>query len=172
MSQLDIRTRALPQIRFENVPEALSAVINMESWASAILRKTPYKEPNPDFVSTMLAWQTMTAQSVEEAFRQAGVHQIQTMIADTPEATTGPIEITDLYVAPSDFETGNPTYVIITAVNLETGEEWKATTGATNVQATIFALIVNQMWPIRCQIKRGQTKDKGGRYLLFVVPPD
>jgi len=40
------------------------------------------------------------------------------------------------------------------------------------VQATLLGLLVNGMWPIRCQIKRGESKDKGGRYLLFVLPPD
>lgn len=172
MSELDVRTRSLPAINFDKFPEAISAIVDVRGWASAVLRKTPYDEPNPDFISTMLAWQTMTAQSVEDAFSQAGVRQVQKMLANAPGATTGPIEITDLYVASSDFETGNPTYVVITATDLTSGEEWKATTGATNVQATLFALMANGAWPIRCQIKRGESKDKGGRYLLFVLPPD
>lgn len=172
MSELERRTAALPAINFANVPEALGAIIDVEAWASAVLRKTPYREPNPDFVSTMIAWQTITAQSVEEVFKSVGIRKIQEMLPNVPGATTGPIEITDLYVATSDFETGNPSYVIITAVSLDDGEEWKATTGATNVQATILGLLVNGMWPIRCQIKRGDSKDKGDRYLLFVLPPD
>jgi len=172
MSELSTRTGKMPALNLKNVPEALGAIVNVESWASAILRKTPYVEPNPDFISTMIAWQTISSQSVEEAFAQARIHKIQEMLANAPGATTGPIEITDLYVATSDFETGNPSFVIITATVLDTGEEWKATTGATNVQATIMALMLNGMWPIRCQIKRGDTKDKGGRYLLFVLPPD
>lgn len=171
-SSIEPRTARFPAINFANVPEALGAIINVEDWASSILRKTPYREPNPDFISTMIAWQTVTAQSAEEVFAQSGVKGLQETIADTPGATTGPIEITDLYVAASDYEVGNPCFVIITATDLETGEEWKRTTGATNVQATILGLLVNGMWPIRCQIKRGDSKDKGGRYLFFVVPPD
>lgn len=172
MSQLDTRTNALPAIRYENVPETLSAIINVEAWASSILRGTPYREPNPDFISIMLAWETMSAQTAEEAFRTANVRGLQKILPNAPDATTGPIEITDLYVAASDFETGRPTFLIITATDLTTGEEFKFTTGALNVQATIFALLVNRVWPIRCQIKRGETKDKGDRYLLFVLPPD
>lgn len=172
MSQLDLGTRDLPAMRFENVPAELGAIINMESWASAILRKTPYKEPNPDFISTMLAWDTMSAQTLDEAFAVARVRRVQRWIPDTPGASSGPIEITDLYVAPSDFETGNPCFIIITATDLTNGDTFKASTGATNIQATVFALLCNRHWPIRCQIKRGDTKDKGGHYLLFLLPPD
>jgi hypothetical protein len=172
MSELSTRNRAVPALNYKNVPAEIGAIINVEGWVNAVLRKTPYVEPNPDFISTMIAFQTITAQSVEEVFAQAGVRKIQEMLANTPGATTGPIEITDLYVAASDFETGNPSYVIISAVSLDTGEEWKATTGATNVQATLLGLMLNGMWPIKCQIKRGDSKDKGERYLLFVLPPD
>jgi hypothetical protein len=172
MSELSTTNHKLPALSLAKIPPALGAIINVEAWVSAILRKTPYKEPNPDFISTMIAFETISAQSVEEAFAQARIGKMQEMIPNTPGATTGPIEITDLYVASSDFETGNPCFVIITATDLTTGEEWKRTTGATNVQATIIALMVNGMWPIRCQIKRGDTKDKGDRYLMFVLPPD
>lgn len=172
MSVPAIREKAFPALRLDRVPEVLSVVINVEAWASSILRKTPYAEPNPDFISTMIAWQTITAETAEEVFSQAGVGQLQKMVPDAPEAGTGPIEITDIYVAASDYETGNPSYVIVTAVHMDTGDEFKFTTGATNVQATFLGLLLNGVWPIRCQIKRGTSKDKGGRYLFFVVPPD
>lgn len=172
MNEVARITKPMPVLDFSKIPAEVNSIINVAGWASAILRGTDYVEPDPDFISRMIAFQTITAQSVEEAFAQTNVRKVQKMIADTPGATTGPIEITDLYVATSDFETGNPSYVIITAISLESGEEWKATTGATNVQATILGLMLNGMWPIKCQIKRGDTKDKGGRYLLFVLPPD
>lgn len=172
MSEIETRTSRFPAINFAKVPAALGAIINVEDWASAILRKTPYVEPSPDFISTMIAWQTVTAQSIEEVFEQAGVRGLQKILPDTPGATTGPFEILDLYVASSDFETGNPSYVIVTAVSLESGAEYKFTTGATNIQATLLGLLVNGMWPIKAQIKRGDSKDKGGHYLMFLLPPD
>lgn len=172
MSELAVRQDAVARIDYRNVPPALNSIIHVEGWVKSILLKERYTEPNPDFISTMIAFQTITSQSVEEVFAQAGVKGLQQTLANVPGATTGPIEITDLYVAESDYEVGSPCFVIITATDLETGEEWKRTTGATNVQATILGLLLNGMWPIRCQIKRGETKDKGGRYLLFVLPPD
>jgi hypothetical protein len=172
MTELSTRGSKIPAIDYSRIPERVNVVIDVRKWVGSILAKTPYEEPNPDFISTMIAFQTITAQTVEEVFDQQGVKKLQEMLPNTPGATTGPVEITDLYVASSDFETGNPSYVIITTVHLETGEEAKFTTGATNVQATILGLLLNGMWPIRCQIKRGDSKDRGGRYLMFVLPPD
>jgi hypothetical protein len=172
MSELEVSTRKMPALDWSKVPAPVVASVDFGSWASSLLRKTPYAEPIPDYISTMLAYQTITAATLEDVFKQANIQKMQEQIANVPDAGTGPIEITDLYVAESDFETGNPSYVIITATVLDTGETWKRTTGATNIQATLLALLRHGVWPIRCQIKRGDSKDKGGRYLLFVLPPD
>lgn len=153
-------------------PAEINAIIRMEAWAQAVVNGVPYVEPDPDFISRMLALKAITAGTIEEVFQQANVKQLQKILPDSPGATTGAIEIIDLYVAASDFETGNPSYVIITAMDLALGEELKFTTGATNIQATLIGLLANGMWPIRCQIKRGDSKDKGGRYLMFLLPPD
>jgi hypothetical protein len=154
------------------LPEAFGHIVAFEDWAQSIVFGTPYKEPNPDFISRMLALQAITADTIEEVFQANGVKKLQEILANVPGATTGPKEITDLYVAESDFETGNPCYVIISWVDLETGDDQKVTTGATNVQATLIGLLKLGTWPIRCQIKRGDSKDKGDRYLLFLLPPD
>ena len=171
-SQLARQEKRANELDFAKVPEALSAIIDVKTWAASIITGVPYKEPNPDFVSRMLALQTITAQSVEEIFAAQGIGQLQKMLPDVPEATIGNIEVTDLYVAESDFETGNPSYVIVTYVSLDDGTSGKFTTGATNVQATLIALLVNGVWPITCKIKRGDSKDKGGRHLIFVLPAD
>lgn len=166
------RSASLAKLDYSKVPAALGAIINMPEWAASIVVGAAYHEPNPDFVSQMLAYQVITADTIEEAFANQGVRQLQKMLPDTPEANTGNIEITDLYVAESDFETGQPTYVIVSVLSLEDGTTYKFTTGATNIQATIFALLRMGTWPIRCKIKRGETKDKGGRFLLFMLPAD
>jgi hypothetical protein len=174
MAQQEIakRTGWLDKFDTSRVPEALGAMIDIRAWASSLITGTPYTEPDPEFITKMLAYNTITAETIEEAFQSQNVNQLQKMLANVPEASTGNIEITDLYVAPSDFETGNPTYVIVTYLHLEDGYVGKFTTGATNVQSTILALLRLGMWPIRCRIVRGQTKDKGDHYLLFVLPVD
>lgn len=172
MPELDIRSTGNIIQDHSRIPEALSPVIDMEGWARAIVRGTKYKEPDPGYISRTLALQIIGAETVEDIYRQTEIRRIQDWIPDTPGATSGPLELIDLYVSASDFETGNPTFIIATFIDLELGEEFKATTGATNIQATLIALIVNGVWPIRVQIKRGEVKDKGGRYLLFMLPPD
>lgn len=161
-----------PIVKFDKVPERFFQIVNPGAWVNAILYGDPYKEPDPDFISRMLAAQSIFAESEEDAYSAMGILRLQTWLPDVPEATTGPMEITDLYVATSDFETGNPSYVIVSAVLLASGEDVRFTTGATNVQATLIGLLRNGVWPIRCQIKRGESKDKGGRYLTFMLPPD
>lgn len=154
------------------LPEGFSAIINFEGWARSIVYREKYNEPNPEFISQMLALLTITGETIEEVFTSAGVTKVQEMVPDSPGASFGPFEITDLYVAASDFETGNPSYVIISGVMLDSGEEFKCTTGATNIQATLIGLLKLGMWPVRAQFKRGDSKDKGGKHLLFLLPPD
>lgn len=154
------------------IPTALMTIINPAAWINAILYRDSYTEPDPDFISRMLAAMSIFADTAEEAFASAGVRKLQQWLPDSPGQSTGPMEITDLYVAESDFETGNPTYVLVTCVMLEDGSTVKWSTGATNIQATLIGLLRNGVWPIRCQVKRGDSKDKGGRYLMFMLPPD
>lgn len=154
------------------LPAEFNAIIHFEGWARSVLLKEQYTEPNPDYISTMLAMQAITAETIEEVWQANGVKKLQEILADNPGATTGPKEITDLYVAKSDFETGNPCYVIITWVDMELGTEEKVTTGATNIQATLIGLLKHGVWPMKVQVKRGDSKDKGGRYLMHMMPPD
>lgn len=172
MQEIAKRTAVMPVLDTSKVPAEITAVADMGAWVSAILKGTAYIEPDPEYISRMIAFQTITAETVEQVFASMKVRKLQDMLPNTPGATTGPIEITDLYVAASDFETGNPSYVIITATDLGLGDEYKMTTGATSVQATLIGLLLHGQWPIRCQIKRGDSKDRGGRHLLFVLPPD
>ena len=160
---------AIDRIR---VPEAISEIINVPGWIRSILLGRKYEEPDPDFISRMLALQAIEAETTEELFRASGVLKVQEIVPDVPLGEYGPFEITDYYVASSDFETGNPTYVIISGVLLDSGDEFRCTTGATNIQTTLIALIGLNVWPIRAKFKRSEIKDKGGRYLLFLMPPD
>lgn len=172
MPSTEMELRAKRAIEGWQVPPAFAEIIDPAGWVNAILLKRKYVEPNPEFISTMLALSAISAESVEEAFAQSGIIGVQELVRDQPGAATEPFEITDLYVAATDFETGNPCYVIISARYLGTGDEFRCTTGATNIQATLIGLLRNGAWPIRAKFKRGESKDKGGRYLLFLMPPD
>lgn len=172
MPGTEIMKAGRPLTKGAKVPAAFHQIIAFEDWAQSVVYKTPYKEPNPDFISQYLAYLAITGETPDEIFQIQGVDGIQEVLADVPGAKTPPMEITDLYVAASEFEAGAPCYVIVSAVNLETGGNIKFTTGALNIQATLIGLLKIGTWPIRCVVKRGDSKDKGGRHLLFLLPPD
>lgn len=172
MPGMDIAKRKGELTAGHKLPDAFSKVIAFEGWARSVVFGEEYNEPLPNYTSQMLALLAITAESADEVWNSTGVNGLQKILPDRPGETTGPLEITDLYVARSSFSVGIPSYVIISYIHLETGAEAKVTTGATNVQATLIGLLKNGVWPIRCQFKRGESKDKGDRYLIHMLPPD
>lgn len=153
-------------------PEELGGLIDFVGWATSLVNKVKYKEPNPDYLSTLLLMQTLTSDTINDVFTQNQMDGLQKVIPNVPAGSTGPIDIIDLYVTQSDQEDGNPTYMILGIRDLDTGREWRTTTGATQVQAQILTLIALGQWPVRCRIIRLDRKDRGGRYLMWVAPPD
>lgn len=147
-------------------------IADVEAWARSIVFGDRYREPNPDFITQQLALLKITAENVDDAFSETGVIGLQKLLPDVESAVFGPFEITSLYVASSAYEVGNPTFVLISGIHLESGEAFTTTTGATAIQSTLIGLISNDVWPIRAKFKRGTSKDKGDRYLMFMVPPD
>lgn len=172
MPSKDIATRLNGQLTSAKWPDHLKTQIDFPAWARAIILGEKYREPIPDYISKMLALQTIMASTPEEVFRAAGVKGLQEIIADVPDATTGPHEIMDVYVAESDIETGYSCFIIVEWVDLEFGKVSKWTTSATNVMSTLIGLLKFGQWPIKCQIKRGDSKDKSGKHLLIMLPPD
>lgn len=172
MPSKDVAARLTQQMEKAKWPPHLKDQIDFVGWARAILMGEKYKEPIPDYISKMLALQTIMAGSPEEVFAAAGVKGLQEIIPDLPDAGTGPHEILDVYVAESDIETGYSCFIIVEWLDLELGGTQKWTTSATNVMSTMLGLLKFGQWPIRCQIKRGDSKDKSGKHLLIMLPPD
>lgn len=153
-------------------PEEISKVIDMTGWAKALLTGTEYKEPDPDYLQRQLLLQTLSAETPEAVFEQGGIRSLQKSIPDVPGASTGPVEITGLYVTDSDFQEGARTYLLLTCVDLETGFESRYSTGVGQIQAQIMAALGMGIWPIRCRITRTERKDKGGKHMFWLFPPD
>lgn len=154
------------------LPEKLQGKINLSDWANSLVNKAPYREPDSDYLSRMLLVQTLTAATPEEVFAQSGIKKLQELIPNAPGLGTGIIEICDLYVTDSDFGEGAPTYMIVDMIDESTGEATRFSTGATQLQAQIIALLSFGQWPIRCQVKRTERKDKGGRFMFWLLPPE
>lgn len=155
----------------KQLPGELGRIIDFEGWAQSLIFGVKYKEPDPDYISRILVYNIVMAETIEDVFRQTGVKGVQELVPDSPSAEYGPFELTDLYVASSDFETGNNSFVLLTLLMLESGQVVKCSTGATNIQGELIALLKLGNWDRRAKFKRGVSKDKGGRYLLFLMPP-
>ena len=154
------------------LPEDLEDVIDLSSWADALYNGRPYSEPDEGYLSRLLIRQTLEATSPEQVFTPNDLDGLQKIIPNVPGAGTGPIEINGLYVAKSSMDAGAPCYMIFDYADLETGNLRKTTTGATQLQAQVLRLIAFGQWPIRGNIKRTERKDKGGRFLFWLFPPD
>lgn len=154
------------------LPEQLAGKIVLSAWAESLVNGVKYEDPDPNYLSRLLITQTLTAESLDKVFEQGAIQGLQKAIPNVPDAGTGPIVITDLYVTGSDLNEGVPCYVIITATHVETGEISKYTTGAQQLQAQILASLSWGHWPIPCQIKRIDRKDKSGKYLFWMFPPE
>lgn len=154
------------------LPAELADHLGLSAWAESLINGRPYVERDENYLSRLLLIQTLEATSPEQVFNPNDLDGLQKIVGDMPGAGTGPIEINGLYVATSSMNTGAPCYMILDWTHLDTGLKRKTSTGATQLQAQILRLLGFGVWPIQCQIKRTERKDKGGRYLFWLFPVD
>lgn len=172
MTQLEKVTANVAKLDFSKFPAELAPTINAKGWMASLLGGAVYKEPDPEYLLKLLMAQSILADTIEQAWELGTVRHLQDWLPNEPGAVLGPFEITDIYVAKSDFETGNPTYVIVSCVMLDTGEEERWSTGASQIQATLLGLLRHGVWPIQAKLLRGDIRDKGDRYMMNMVRPD
>lgn len=154
------------------IPDQFNGTVDFTGWANALINRSPYVEPDPEYIARKILLATILSKSVDEILSESGILKLQEWVPNIPGATTGPLLITDLYVTSSDFGEGAPCYVIYEATHMLDGEPRKFTTGATQVQAQTLAMLKVGAWPIECQIMRMKAKDRGGRFLLRMMPPE
>jgi len=152
------------------LPGDLADKIDAASWLNSILTRAQYIEPDSDYLARAMLIQTLSGATVEDIFAESGLLKLQDEIQNFAGATSGPVEICDLYVTGSDFGEGMPCYMILDVRDMETGEVRRFSTGASGLQTQVFGMIVVGNWPIQCQIVRIASKDKGGRHLLKLFP--
>lgn len=153
-------------------PKELDRVIDMQGWARSLITREDYVEPDPDYLQRIILLQTFMAENMEDIFEKANIRSLQDSVGNAPGASTGPIDIYDLYVTTSDFKEGAKQYMILSTRSLDTGVERKYTTGSQGIQAQVLMSLCMGTWPIRCQIVRLDRKDKGDRYLFWLAPPE
>lgn len=164
--------KSIQPIGESKVPAVISDVVDMTGWAASLVNGMAYEDPDPGYLNRKILLQTLKAATIEEVFADNEMLHMQDWVPDYPGAYVGPLEIDDLYVTGSDFGEGMPCYMIWGGTDLSQDMRFKVTTGATGLQGQTLRLISLGEWPIRCVVKRQPSKDKGGRHLLRMWPPN
>lgn len=154
------------------LPAALADTIDLTGWLRSLVTGCEYEEPDPEAMAKQMMMLTLSAETADQILSEDDMPGLQDIVDNFPGATTGPIEINSLYVAPSNLEDKTGTYVILGWVNEETRVFERASTSAAAIQTGIIGMLGLGIWPIRCQIVRIASKDKGGRHLLKMFPAE
>lgn len=154
------------------LPPALEGKIDLLGWLNTLVHGVKYREPDPEYMARAMMIQSLTATTVEQLLDDSGLLKLQEEIDNFAGATSGPIEIVDLYITGSDLSEDEAAYMILTIVDLETRVVGRYSTGAGSLQTKIMGMIALGQWPIRGQIVRTASKDKGGRHLFQLYPID
>ena len=164
------RARDVLAQEFPALPEALEGTIDLKGWLASMVAGVEYVEPDPDYMMREMLLNTLTAPTLQEALEGSDMLKLQDVLENVPGATTGPIRITSLYVAPSDLDEGSRTYLILEWVSMEDGSVTRCSGGSVNVKSGFARYLMLGIWPIECEIARIPAKDQGGKHLIGVFP--
>lgn len=154
------------------LPATLDGAFELMPWYRSLAYREPYEEKDPERVARKIMLRTFQAKDAAAVFEHQKPFGLQGLVRNQPGASTGPIDIVDLYVAESEHKTGVPCFMVMEIVSRQTGDMLTTTTGAQEVQAQVLSLIALGIWPISCEIKRIDAQDRGGRYMFRVFPLD
>lgn len=152
------------------LPAALDGAFKLMEWYRSLAYGEPYAELDPERIAKKIMLRTFQAKDAAAVFEHQKPFGLQGLVRNQPGATTGPIDIVDLYVAESEHKTGVPCFMVMEIVSRNTGESLTTTTGARELQAQILSLVALGIWPIECEIKRIDAQDRGGRYMFRAFP--
>jgi hypothetical protein len=154
------------------LPPELSGLFDIRAWIHSLTTRAEYEELNPDFMAQRMMMLTLSATTAEEVMQDVPMDGLQKLILDAPWQSSGNITIHGLYVAKSDKQDGNRTYMLLEWFDKTTGADVTTTTGATKLQLQFASLLALGVWPIQGQIKRTDRKDRGGRHLFSFYPEE
>lgn len=157
-------------VKAKPLPDTIAALVDVRAWADCLINREKYSEPKEGYLATKLLIAALNSESLFSEDDGTDVIKLQQWVTNVPGASTGPIEIRGLYVAPSQLSDDPWTYVLADFVHLDTGSSGTFSTGAQQVQGFLLKSLVLGTWPVQCQIKRVERTDRGGRHLFNVYP--
>jgi hypothetical protein len=154
------------------LPEVLQGKVDLIQWFNALFNGIVYEEPDPEAIAREILYQAWSAETFEDITKDNAPAKLQEMLPNFPGSSTGPIEFVKIYVTGSDYGEGAPVYMVCDTVDMEIRELSRWSTGATGLQNDILRSLWIGTWPLRGQIVRLKSKDKGGRHLIRLYPVD
>lgn len=154
------------------LPASLDGQLELRDWYYSLARGDAYKDKDPNAVMRKILLQTANATRPEDLFERSKAVGLQQLVPNEPGRGTGPINIDELHVSESQMKGGVPCFCVLGITSRRTGEHIITSTGAQEVQMQLCGFLAFGIWPIECQIKRIDVKDKGGRYMFRLFPLD
>lgn len=154
------------------LPQALAGTIDLAAWYYSLARGDKYISKDPNAIMRKLLMQTANAKTADDLFERTKAMGLQGLIPNVPGKGSGPIDIIGLNVVESHMEGGVPCFMVLEIQSRRTGETLITTTGAQEMQMQVLGCLTFGIWPIPCQIKRIDVKDKGGRFMFRLYPLD
>lgn len=154
------------------LPPALDGALDLAAWYYSLARGDKYVSKDPNAIMRKLLMQTANAKTAEDLFERTKALGLQGLIPNVPGRGSGPIDIIGLNVVESHADGGVPCFMVLEIQSRRTGERLITTTGAQEMQMQVLGCLTFGIWPIPCQIKRIDVKDKGGRHMFRLYPVD
>lgn len=154
------------------LPASLEGQLELRDWYNSLARGDAYTDKDPNAVMRKILLQTANAKRPEDLFERSKAVGLQGLIPNEPGRGTGPINIDGLHVSESQLKGGVPCFMVLNITSRRTGEMLVTSTGAQELQMQILGFLTFGIWPIECQIKRIDVKDRGGRYMFRLFPLD
>ena len=154
------------------LPQSLEGTLEMRDWYYSLARGDAYTDKDPNAVMRKILLQTANAKRPEDLFERSKAVGLQALIPNEPGRGSGPINIDGLHVSETQLKGGVPCFMVLNITSRRTGETLVTSTGAQELQMQVLGFLAFGIWPIECQIKRMDVKDKGGRYMFRLFPLD
>lgn len=155
------------------LPDVLRGKVDTLEWKKSLLLKTPYEVTEDGTIALLIAMQTLSAETSRDVLYGGEVLKLQELVPNVPNESIGPFRMVDLLVASSDYfedkaenSEGNPTFVVMTVVDRDSGVIDRISTGATSVQTQCLRQVELGDFPFDFEFIRTRSKDKGGRHIL------
>lgn len=154
------------------LPDTLKGTLELQDWYYSLARGDAYKDKDPNAVMRKILLQTANAQRPEDLFERTKAVGLQGLIPNEAGRGSGPVNIDELHVSETQLKGGVPCFMVLGITSRRTGEHLITSTGAQELQMQVLGFLTFGIWPIPCQIKRLDVKDKGGRYMFRLFPLD